>query len=330
MVKYNKYNGEYGVMNKKIFDYLNRIGDKPFAKNGGVFVEDRREIRELRRCHKGVNRVNFFNYLMGDDLMVVKSNFQDYFTNENIMEFISGKYFNSIGVPSVEAYPILIEQMDPVTNKKEMFPSVATHNLLDIPVINVELAIDVVFDYVVGRDREHCDEWEILTNKIHKERFLQIMTEDCFNLLVNLFLADRLGTYKDRHGYNYFFYRRTPFGKWEGVIAIDNERSRLAETSRLKVSDESKFEHLINGYSNIFTPLQHIIQTSHKDSINKINKLIDDGKMSDSQILTIKRALAYPYADNMKKICDNYELDCGKMYDLSARLWEYNQENLIV
>ena len=330
MVKYNKYNGECGVMKKELVDYFNSIGKLGLNKNGGVLMEDRLDIRELHRCKKGINRFNFFNYLIGDNLMVVKTEFQDDWSNENIMEVISGDYFNSVGVSSVKAYPVKIIQTDPSTKKKEMYPSIATHNLYNLDGVYIGLASDILYDYRLNDRRKKEETWEILTQKEFKSIFLEIMTEDCFNEWVNLFLADTLGTYKDRHLCNYFFYKTKRFGKWEGVIAIDNERSKLAEIARSKMSEDKKYNALIHNVGTAFSPLQCVVQTSHEDNILEINHLLDKGVFGESQIKTIKNSLEYPYAENMKKTCDFYGINCDKMYELSSRLEEYNQDHLMV
>lgn len=315
-------------MKKELLNYFNRTNNLKFGQNGEAFIEDGINVRKTNQRLSGINRYNIFAYLMGDDLMVVKTGFSEDWSAENIMEVISGEYFNSIGIPSVEAYPIKIMQEDPVTKNTEMFTALATHNLNCLKDIDIEIAINVMCDNKdIFLDHKLAGS-NILISQDCKKAFLEIMTEDCYNDWANLFLADRLGTYKDRHLRNYFFYRKSPEEKWQGIIVIDNEQSKIVDIINDRKLLNHGYHYLINDKYKTTTPFQDYNLTIHAQYINCINLLLNRGVLGDSQIQLIKKALEYPYADKLKRKCERYGLDGSRMYDLSARLWEYNRENL--
>ena len=317
-------------MKKELLNYFNNIKGEDLPKHCYVFCEDGESIREDKSGDEITNKYNFYNYFMGKNQMVVKTDFYtDEWSNDSILEITSGDYFNAIGVPSVEAYPLIIRQTNPAFGgNKNLYKSIATHNLNAIKNLDVALATDVIGLANGGIMVNDC--WRVLKKNKYKQMLLHIMTEECFNDWINLFLADKLGTYKDRSSYNYFFYKSKGAEKWEGVIAIDNARTQLGEVAYTTMNNWRKKYCLIKEPFRVCTPLREVNFSSHEDSIYEINELIDEGVFTESQIDLIRKAVDYPYAENLRDVCEEYGLFGQDLYEWASRLWEYNRDKLIV
>ena len=51
-------------MKKELFDYFNSAGKLKARQNGDVYIEDGFDVRQIKSSKLGVERCNFFNYLM--------------------------------------------------------------------------------------------------------------------------------------------------------------------------------------------------------------------------------------------------------------------------
>lgn len=317
-------------MKKELKNYFNNLKGKNLPMHSYVFCEDGESIRENKNGDEITNKYNFYNYFMKENQMVVKTDFYtDEWPVDSIIEIASGDYFNSVGVPSVEAYPLIIRQSNPAYGgNKNLYKAIATHDVRALKDLDVCLAADVVG--FSNKSVGGFNSWDVVKSPRYKYMLLNIMTEECFNDWINLFLADKLGTYSDRNSFNYFFYKKKGSSKWEGVIAIDNARTQLGEVAYTPMDYTAKKYCLLKQPFRSYTPLRTSNLNSHEDNIYQINEMIESGKFTESQIELIKKALEYPYAENMRDICEEYGFFGQDLYEWSSRLWEYNRQNLIV
>ncbi len=175
---------------------------------------------------------------------------------------------------------------------------------------------------------KQIDTWLPLYSPKMKALYLEFMTEKCFDEYINMFLLDTLRTETDRHLRNYFFYKTTSTQKYEGIVPIDLDRVEiLCSYNNYPVNnfdfEKNKFETR--------SPIVTFETLTHKDRLNIICRLLQDGVLSESNINTIKTALGFDMGKTIKDIGKKYDLseqEINKVYNPIARLWEYNQNTL--
>jgi len=315
-------------MKKELMEYFYSIKSEDLPSVGGRFVEDDVHIRKFKNKYYDVDYSNIFSFLFNDDIMCVKSFFQYNWRTDDIFELVSGDYFNKVGVLSVVGYPVEFKYKSILSCETREMLGIATHNLKGIPHIDVAMATDVVFEKNAFNKEANIDNWFVLNNSEFREKMESVMTKECFQDYLNLFLADKVGGYLDRRPNNYFFYKKKGASLWEGVIAIDNGITNIG-----KFTEESRFGYGLtreiekeNYWS--YTPQGTKNMSSQADNINEINELLQAGKFGENEINALKKIIQFPYEENMKYICDKYNLNGSALYDNTARLWEYNRENL--
>ena len=275
-------------MKKELWEFFNKIKGEDLPTINGRFVEDEVNIRKCDSRKYDVDFSNIFSYRFNDDIMCVKSFFQHDWRSDDIYELISGEYFNSIGVPSVIAYPVEIRQRRIIGSGFYEMLGVATHNLMTLQDIEICKAKDVMFINGQPDINMSKENWYMLGSSKLKKYLQNIMTKECFDDYLNLFLGDKVGGYTDRHGGNYFFYKKRGSDLWEGVIAIDNGLNisgRFTEESRNNIFNIDY--SLLDSEYSAYTPQGTKNISSHRDNIREIKELRESGRFGDSHTLLV-------------------------------------------
>lgn len=170
--------------------------------------------------------------------------------------------------------------------------------------------------------------WTLLYNKDIKEAFLKFMSKECFEEFVLMFIFGELKTDVDGHTLNYFFHKNNNASKFEKVIPIDLELSRILDFTKYQ---EKPFTTFLNRKYDSYCPYFGLDgYISYKDRMKHLKEIVNDGVLSDSQIKKIKDFLNYDFPENFQENLKKYiEKDKNNQaYNLFARLWEYNRESL--
>ena len=245
-------------MKRKLIEYFNSLKDKDLPKCQGKFAVDDIAIRKI---DNGNYRASWLTpYRFNDDIMCIKEFEGTKWSTKEIMEVVSGQYFNNLKIPSVVGYPTMMTIDNVFSNTSLPGHGVATHYLHAIPGIEFMdgcsvkrfIKAELIEEARINGDHppnisESTGNWWLLEHNFLSEKLLGVMTRECFDDFISLFIADKLGTYTDRHGQNYFFYRRAGSHLWEGVVAIDNERvdSQIGYIGG-KTLHGTEFERLLN------------------------------------------------------------------------------------
>lgn len=315
-------------MKRELLNYFESLKSKTLPTNRSKFCEDGIDIRRLKDSKFAVGYDSVFTYLFDDQIMCLKPKMGEDWTDEEIMEVVSGDYFNAIDVLSVNGYPTNVVYESDYFGNSYPGHGVATHNLRALNNLEIIHGRDLIKSIINRFEPISSSNWFIIKNSKYREDFMSVMTPECFDDLINLFLADKLGAYIDRHGGNYFFYRKKGSTLWEGVVAIDNEKT-LASSYDWPQSKAQNNE-MMRGCIQTHTPLGSVNTSTHEENIKEINELLQDGIFGQSQIDTLKKISEYPFEDNMKRTCDKYDLSTGRLYNNVARLWEYNRNALSI
>ena len=313
---------------------------KNLPKCQGKFAEDLVSIKKLDNKNYWMSWLS--PYRFGDDIMCVKEYEGENWYDSEIMEVTSGDYFNSLDIPSVVGYPTLMTVASSYYDSSVPGHGIATHYLHAIPgiefmdassikrFIKTEIREDArIWGVFPPNISESHDNWWLLEDNYLKKKLLEIMTPQCFNDFISLFIADKMGGYTDRHGENYFFYRRAGSHLWDGIVAIDNERvAHHADFLRNRSMLGGDYNKMLNEQKiSTCTPQWSNNYSTHGENMREIREYLEKGKFNEREVDVIKGALKYPYADNMKKTCDNYEIHLpDALYDGVARLWEFNRD----
>ncbi len=164
-----------------------------------------------------------------------------------------------------------------------------------------------------------------------KQYLLNYMTEDCYNQYTSLFLIDTLRTETDRNPNNLFFYKTDNSDKYSGIIAIDHTLTRLP--SKIYHISDSIFDFEKFLYHEFLSTQNAILQSkdSFKNRHDSLCDLLHSGKLSNSNIETLKKALQFDLPGEIKKVGKHYNIPSSiveKKYYSNERLWEYNQTHI--
>lgn len=221
----------------------------------------------------------------------------------------------------------------------------ATENITQLSNQDYEVVLayndknmDNVIDYTlenVDLDVMHAKygKWFILYNKDIKQKFLEIMTEDCFDELVNHYLAAELRTGPDRHVGNYFFVKKKGSPKYETIIQIDFDNNEILKHTILINKD---FQSFIRKKKYISMDFIQFFDNNitYEERMIDLQSLIQDNALNAKQILQLKEILKYNFPQEIRKVTKRYagnhkiEKLTNQTYDTMSRLWEYNREVL--
>lgn len=308
--------------------YFESLKERNLPKHDGKLAEDGINIRPYNSAKYDVGNGRILSYLVGDQLMCVKPNIGRFFEKEEIIDIVSGDYYNNVGALSLVSYPINIVYDSPILGGSYPAHGVATHNLKGIREIELCHGREIM-DRLEGDIWASKYNWTILNDHYAKSYMLTQMTKDCYNDFINMFLADKFCAYEDRHYENYFFYRPRGEKLWQGVIAIDNGLIMPHRVASEFFEDKRMGRRIIECSDlNSWTPQGTRNYSSHSKNIREIKDLLEKGSFESAQEETIKKIIEYPYEDKLKSICAGYNIPTNQVYDSVARLWEYNREEM--
>ena len=171
--------------------------------------------------------------------------------------------------------------------------------------------------------------WEILYDSNFRFDLLKIMTFDCVDQLISMFLVDELRTDCDRHTNNFLLYKQKGHEKFEGVIPIDLEQMELF----IQCSDKKdSFDNFITIPYSTMTPQQTQDSKNYIDRVKAIRELIQDGVIPKDSLEKLVSALQYDLPKEFKTACNKEGLYAGKTYNSIvtpiSRLHEYNRKTI--
>lgn len=302
-------------MIKNIYDYFENLKTKELPRNRHNLILDNKKITK-------VSQKITFTKNEPSELLIDGTSYCSKFNNfeYTVADIASTNMMNSIGIPTP---PIsTIEQKD----KQSILT--ATQNINTIENFDFSIAAMILLRKEIYKYKVHSNcKWDILYNMEIQEAFLQFMTKECFEQLIELLLIDEIRTEQDRHEDNYFFYKRKSSNKFEGILPIDNELIAILHDFIKNKEDFNNF--LYYPYSTP-TQLGKLETRPYYKRINDIKELIQDQKLTPKQLNTIKKAISFDLPAEIKETCRNPKLkEYRKItYDAIARLWDFHQKDL--
>lgn len=261
------------------------------------------------------------------------------YEESRVAEIASSEMYNELGIitPHLhlltsQAYPednIANTSNNKVSSHSSIFT--ATINALNIPGYECVCANDVLggLESKYGKP-DFRDKWDVLYDEDMQSDFLQIMTKECFDMLINIFLLDELRTDSDRHTFNYILYRKKGSEKYEGVIPFDLENISLLVAEKRSLTDKN-FNFFINKiFYTSYLPDGNMDNTTYSKRVLDMIDALHDGVLSSDNIVILKNALNYNFPEKLKELCQNpyfkkYEKRVVEPY---SRIWEYNRNTL--
>ena len=324
-----------------------------------------REIRRYfddRAKWKGLPTINDTPTIKCDDINVVK-NFinrsglsivrlgdSNYYLKESgygrsrccrIVDMVSSDMYNALGIDTPRLHLISNNSLKRPSSLHNSILYTATKDAINIPGFECVYAEDSVLRYLAMKYRkENYDysfdsKWAMITQEDFKNDLLSIMTENCYNQLINIFLLDELRMDFDRHYNNYIFYKRPGSKKYEGIIPFDLEQVTpfvLMNNEGLEFDKNFGFHYLINKLEyDSQTAIEYLEDNkTYADRIIDIIELIQHGYLSDKSIKILKKEIEYDFPKGVVDVCQNpYLKECKDLvYDVYSRIWEYNRDTI--
>lgn len=331
-------------MNIKVKDYLVDLSQENLPRDNGILVANNETIKKVDSSSIFSSNV-VSRYMIGDKSFFVKP--QRSMEVDNIgtnAEIITSKVYNDLNVNCAEYYPIIlsssssfIEEMMGITQKSLGTISQDLCMLEGLDIISADKTniLDILHDCCPNSCKD-SDYWTILKAKEYLVD--NIMTKECFDEMVNMYLLDIPMTQRDRTAGNFFLAKKKGENLWSSVIAIDNSFTL------------QNFQYALNYYSlhNGIHPkeivdkilsIQADVQTlqgvkntqSFDNRLSEINYLIASGKLSDSQISLLKRIKNYDISSAIN-ITEKDKNICVSTFqkDIMRYVWQHVQDELEV
>jgi len=300
-------------MKKNVYDYFTNLDEIPLQREKGAILETSKNMGFIDDCEDmcSVNNSIYYYKYIGD-------------LSDNFQALASCDLFNYIGILTPPIYLTKVPQ-------KPLYSQIS-------PEININKDFSeckqASFTPILKPffDRHNCVDdykWKILQNKDICEYFLNFMTPECFDELINMFLVDELRSEGDRHYNNYFFYKNHGSDKFNGIIPIDFDLVAILdfEDCGTRESFNSFLKKKYCGKS----PLTKVVKESHENNILNIKKLIDEGRLTECNVEALKTALNFDFPAAVNKYADKYQasdFERNRIYTPLSFLWEYNREQL--
>ena len=234
----------------------------------------------------------------------------------------SSEMYNKIGIPTPRN--ILLRD----TDSNELYTASQDITLLndeDMEIVCAHFAPEIQHLKKDFTKIKVDNKWSILYNEEEKQKFLQHMTESCFDDIICILLLDELRTDPDRHWRNYFLYRKKGATKYEGVIPIDLEFAYFTSREFDAFKDYDKYQ----TYS-IYSCRDN--NKSYSTRIFNILSLIQDNQLTPQQTSTLKKALAFDFGKcfcKTAKECDMIRFQSTQAKaDFIKQQWEYLNNTL--
>ena len=173
------------------------------------------------------------------------------------------------------------------------------------------------------------DPWVILKQDNVREFFLQYMTSECLDELINAFITTKLCTNPDFTLSNYLLYKRPNAKLYEGICAIDLEQSELFFYDQDNKGKSSFKDFISHKYKSALLTGGYGLPTSYSEKIQNLKDIIQSGKLSDGNIRTIKKVIRHDMAGRVARINKDIPLIRYKRaYDLTSALQQFNRNEL--
>ena len=277
---------------------------------------------------------------------VIEVDGADYYLKEaydkesRIVDIASSDMYNAIGIDTPHLHLLTDKDRRIIKKNKDYKLYTITKDLLNIPGYDCVLAADILNEIIANYKSSNYNmpleyKWFILKDEELKNKFLSVMTKKCLDDIINLFLLDELRMDIDRHYFNYILYKKYGTNKYQGVIPFDLEQVVpfvLMGDEILSMDRKNNYNFLINYFRyNTQTPIQYVDEDlTYVERISSIMELLQFGDLNPKAINLLRKEIAFDFPDKIKEICQNpylkqYE---WKLYDVYARLWDYNRKTL--
>ena len=329
-------------MNDKLKKYFEDLEEKNLRKVNNIIVRDGKRVTQGNPQFLRHARRQIYPFQVDDTPYIGKLASQD--KPLYIHELASSKMFGDLGMLTPPNHPIRIK-----TNKTNTRLGLISQDVTKLDNLIVVIATDIKelkrlpIKSQFGGFR-NLSPWHIFLDPDVKSQCLEIMTEKCYEDVMNYFMLEELRGSNDTHKGNYFFYKKSEYGKFEGIIPIDLESS-----VHLGYEDFTRdmFDYTISSLHHTsclpfknFTDIgqddyfgHYIYTMNHAGRIYMLKRLIQTGELSDKQIQLFKDAINYDFPATIKDTCDtlNHHIkESTREYttDIMSRLWEYNYNQL--
>lgn len=246
--------------------------------------------------------------------------------NTLIFGLASGNLFNHVRIPTPHGIICQKDDLNELllgTQDIGQLPckEIEIHQASDLPFCRRKLTFNML--------TKVPSKWTILYNNDERQELLKIMTEECLDQLINIMLIDELRADNDRHWGNFFFYKEKGADKFQGIIVIDVDNTRLLR----QFSKNPKVAFPLFKHSEFisWTALHYTDkEQSYAKRIKALQKLIQNNNLNNGQIATLKQTLAYDLPKEIKNLSAEHGLsqESRFVYDMTSRLWEYNNQHL--
>lgn len=301
----------WGKMKKEVYDYFLDLDGENLEKYKNAFVFDKEKFQELDI----------------EDIILYKETpfyLKEWREEYSINSISSSNMYNSIGITTPPIYKIKKRAYAARDKYSELSQDVRSiNNMLCRIANNIPTLIDIH-----KNTRLEGYKWQPFYDRDLRDEFLTIMTKDCFEQLMLIYLLGELRTDVDLHQENFFLCKKNGSVKFEQAIPIDLEMSMLIRHAGNNKTDFLNF--LSMDYNSYGPTLGTDDSITYKRRLEDIRELIADGVLSEYQIDVLKKALNYDFPGEIKKTFEKYREQCRRHETCNsfARLWEYNRENL--
>jgi len=307
-------------MNNKVKEFFIKQEELKLNRENEFVLLDDYNLDEESQSYMRKGRQLCYNKYKFDDMLAYTKTDAPY---NLIWGIASSNMYNNIGLPAPHSF--LAKRPDDDINYYLVSQDIHQLKEKGFDVLQADNSSLYKSKYLSNLHFEIDSRWSVFKNELIRKNLLQIMTEECYDQFIAMFLADELRTDNDRHWGNFFFYKEKDAEKWEGIIVFDLEMPRILNTSA------RGFKKFLKSKYYSWSPENYIDSgKNYKTRTQELLKVIDKGYLSNNQIQTMKAELQYDFPKEIKTLGSKYGLkkDTAYAYDMASLLWEYNQKNI--
>lgn len=291
-------------MNEKLMRYFANLNNDSYQLNGGCILAEDKHVQPISICKYDIDGNKFYSKKPHGDRYAVS-------------EITTSQMYNNIGFATP---PIYI-----MKNSDTQQISLLSQDLKTLDD-NLEFAIA---NNIIDKDpffkNAECSSHptNVIFDMEVKEKWQSIMTDECIEQFILMFLLDEIRTECDRFGRNYFFYRRKGQQKWEGIVAIDNELMYIITSNGNKFATKEGFQSFLSLHYLSHSMTGRPVRLDYESRIEDVKSLIYLGKLTNKQISTLKLALDFDLPKHAQNIQQKYNLQAST-HECIQRLWDYH------
>lgn len=305
-------------MNKDICGYFEDLEKSRLKKRKGAFLFD-------ETCKENGYNVDTAGHILEiNNTSFYKKPWREEFS---INTAVASDLYRQLDIITPPIYK-LVKKHNPLHFFKNTFYEISEDAL------NLENCVCTIaeneprFAYIRNMTRLDGYKWMLLYDSCLRNEFLKFMTEECFEEYVLCFLLAELRTDADLHDSNFILCKNKNSKKWEHIIPIDMELSKILNTITKRRNDFLNFINI--GYSTYGPDMWMDDEVPYKQRLKDIKEIINDNVLSENIIQKLKLALNYDYPEKIK---ENFKKFNDKdfhnsTYNAFANLWEYNRNTL--